>query len=217
MNGEKKYDVLNNFCRENGIDIPKPIILETGLNAIESQEREDFWLKYYIKNGYKKINKAKTGKNVGSLGGGRIKWSYEKCYNEAKKYNSRSEFFYESNQAYRVSLKYGWLNDYNWFISKINPPNYWTYDVCYNEARKYKYKEEFKKFSYGAYIKSYKMKWILDYDWFISGHIKDSKWTYDKCKEIATKFKTKTEFLNKYNYVYRICLKNKWIDHFFNK
>lgn len=216
-NGEKKYDSLNIFCKNNNIDIPKPIILETKLTAHESQEKEDFWIKYYIECGWKKINKAKTGINIGSLGGGRIKWTYDKCYEEAKKYKSRGEYFDGSVQAYRVSLKYGWINDYTWFISKIKAPNYWTYDMCYNEAKKYKLKEEFKKKSHGAYIKSYKEKWIKDFDWFISGHIKEPKWTYEKCKEITINIDSKYDFSKKFNYAYRVCLKNKWIDDFFDK
>ena len=43
------------------------------------------------------------------------KWVYETCYEEAKKYNSKSDFRKETNRAYEVARENGWLNDYTWF------------------------------------------------------------------------------------------------------
>lgn len=42
-------------------------------------------------------------------------WTYEHCYEEAMKYNSRKEFSDKCNRAYLVSLQNGWINDYTWF------------------------------------------------------------------------------------------------------
>ena len=40
--------------------------------------------------------------------------SYEHCYDEAKKFNSRSEFLDNSQMAYNSARKNGWLDDYTW-------------------------------------------------------------------------------------------------------
>ena len=39
--GTRTYDVVYTFAKENGIEIPKPVILEEKLTAEQSQERED--------------------------------------------------------------------------------------------------------------------------------------------------------------------------------
>lgn len=40
------------------------------------------------------------------------KWNYETCLEESKKYKSRGEFGSKSNQAYRVSIKNGWIDEF---------------------------------------------------------------------------------------------------------
>ncbi len=46
-------------------------------------------------------------------------WTYKKCYEEAQKYSSRSEFQKGNKSAYNVALKNKWLNDYCWFKSPL--------------------------------------------------------------------------------------------------
>ncbi len=41
-----------------------------------------------------------------------IKWNYSKCYEEAKKYHSRSEFYRHSGYAYKLSLENGWHDEF---------------------------------------------------------------------------------------------------------
>ena len=41
-------------------------------------------------------------------------------------------------------------------------------------------------------------------------------WTKEKCHEIALKFKTKKQFKKEYSYVYKISLKNKYINDITN-
>jgi hypothetical protein len=42
-------------------------------------------------------------------------------------------------------------------------------------------------------------------------------WTYERCKEGALKFKTKTDFHKGSGSAYSVCLKNGWMDEFFPK
>jgi len=215
INGDKKYDNLNAFCVKNNVILPKPIIVEHSLNSSDSQKREEYWINKYINNDWNKINKSKTGEGISSLGGGRIKWTYEKCYKEAKKYNSRGEFCEKSSQAYRVSLQYKWIDEYDWIKRIIKTPNYWNYERCYEEAKKYIRKKDFENNSRVAYAKSCREKWLKNYNWFINGYKKESKWTYEKCGEVAKLCKNKTDFSEKYNFAYRKCLTKKWINDFF--
>ena len=43
------------------------------------------------------------------------------------------------------------------------------------------------------------------------------KWTYEKCKEEAKKYSSRSEFLKKSNNAYSSSWRNKWLDDFFPK
>ena len=105
------YDNLYKFCKENNIDMPYPKILEENLTARESQEREEYWLNHYKNNDWKALNKGAVGLNKGSLGA-KLKWTYEKCKEEAMKYKKRTHFRDNSVIAYNVCRKNKWLDDF---------------------------------------------------------------------------------------------------------
>lgn len=211
---------VNEFCVKNGIDIIQPIILEKNLNIIESQEKEDEWLKKYIDDGWVIINKAKTGKNIGSLGYIGLFWDKNRTFNEALKYKSRSELRKKSSGAYKSALINGWLNDYYWMKPKNNQthkPNYWNYNTCYNEALKYKNKKEFGKKSETAFKVASKNKWLCDYTWFINKKKSRNYWCYETCKNEYVKYKNRREFCLKAYSAYKLSVQNGWIDEFFPK
>lgn len=95
------------------------------------------------------------------------KWTYETVKEEAKKYTSRTEFNDCCGGAYNVARKNGWLDDYDWFVVKQKPRGYWTYETCYEEAKKYSCKKDFQKYSGSAYTKSRINKWLNDFKWLI--------------------------------------------------
>ena len=133
---EKCFDNLYKHCEENNVSIPKPIIIEEGLNAIESQEREEYWLNYYKNEGWNTINKAVVGKNKGSLGA-TLKWIYEKCKEEASKYKSKQDFRNHNQGAYNAAYREKWLNEF--FPELACKPNgYWNVlENCQKEALKF--------------------------------------------------------------------------------
>jgi hypothetical protein len=49
------------------------------------------------------------------------------------------------------------------------------------------------------------------------GNIKISKWNYENCKELSKKYKGRSDLSINKSHVYRICLKNKWLDDFYPK
>ena len=63
-------------------------------------------------------------------------WTYERCYEEAQKYESRGEYARGSHSAYNSANKNKWLDDYTWFKEKSKPAEYWTYEKCFEEAKK---------------------------------------------------------------------------------
>ena len=87
-------------------------------------------------------------------------WNREKCYEEAKKYSSRSEFQRNAKGAYLLAFKEGWLDDYIWFKPLTG---YWTYEACKAEAAKYEKRGHFKAGSKGAYTKSRINGWLDEF------------------------------------------------------
>ena len=88
----------------------------------------------------------------------------------------------------------------------------WTYESCYEEAKKYTTRTEFKKGCVGAYDKSRKMNWIEDYTWLAAPSNK--KYTYDEVKAIAEQYDSLAEFTKNSFGAYQASLNNGWLDSF---
>ena len=99
--------------------------------------------------------------------------NYDNCYQEAKKYDSRISFCHGNSPAYQSARKYKWLDDYTWLkYKKQKPKGYWTYETCYEEAKKYKTRTSFSKNCNRAYLVSLTNDWLKDYIWFNDNTIK---------------------------------------------
>lgn len=144
----------------------------------------------------------------------RIKWTYETCFDEAKKHKTRSEFAKKAGAAYRIARKNGWSNEYTWFVDIIKPSGYWTYETCYEEAKKFKTRAEFYRKSPSAYQLAREEKWLDDYVWFVSKATPAHFWTYKKCYEAARKYKTRDEFNKKDSKAYTAAYRNGWLDDY---
>lgn len=131
--------------------------------------------------------------------------------------------FIDVNEA-QLLEKY-WINEYRkngWNVlnttiggelggSKI----YWTKEMCEKEALKYDNRNDFAKNSVSAYISARKNQCLND----VCKHMKTQKkpsgyWSYKKCKEAASKCKTRFEFSRKYSRAYNLSVKNDWLKDF---
>lgn len=90
-----------------------------------------------------------------------IKWTFENCRLESLKYKTKSKFKLNSGGAYNAALKNNWLKLIcSHMISPQKPKNYWTFENCLKEAKKYKYRNEFHKKSSSAYNVANKNNWL---------------------------------------------------------
>lgn len=164
--------------------------------------RENNWLDDYtwFKDGVK-LNAEK-----------KRKWNRGTCFEEAKKYKSRTEFYKNSQIAYETARKNGWLDDYTWFSPSASAKK-WNYETCFEEAKKYKSRGEFQKKSVRAYNVALKNGWLDDYDWFLPS-ASAKKWEYDTCYEEAKKYKSKIEFQKNSGGAYHVARENGWLDDY---
>ena len=215
-------DTVANFANSKNCNIPIIKILETSLTLKEGKIKEEEWCKIYKNNGWKLLNKAKTGKFSGSIGSlSKGKWTKEKCKEIALTCKTKTEFKQMNASAYHAARVNNWLKDYTWFIntSKLlskaayGKPKKWTYEKCYKLAKQCKTSSEFQSKSSRAYAAAKQYGWFNDYTWFVSGFslITPIKWTYEKCYELAKQYKTKSEFEKKNGSAYRSARVNNWL------
>lgn len=162
---KSKNDTLFKFAKRNKLLIPPMQVIERELLSVDiGREREDYWANYFWNRGFVVLNKAKTGKNCGSIGGlGYDKWTYATCYKKAKEYKTLKDFADNNVSAYIKAHKMGWDKEYEW-LKRNNPRQEWTYEQCHNEAAKYLTREEFRIKNRSAHQKAYKEGWL--YEWF---------------------------------------------------
>lgn len=134
------------------------------------------------------------------------KWTYDKCYEEAKKYNSRGDYQKYSRTAYNVSYNNKWLDDYTWFERKPKNVPSLTYEQCMNEARKYSTLSAFRNKSPRHFGASYRNKWLNDFDW-----LRKRAWTYEECFKVARNFNSKREFEIGKSGAYQAARKHGWL------
>ena len=162
--GSRTYDIVYKFAKNNNISIPKPIILEDKLTAEQSQDREDYWKKFYIEKGMKCLNKGATGIGKGSLGA-TVRWTYDEFCKEALKYSYKTEMKYKNQSAYKAGVHNGWINIP--FENRKKKDKYWdnidnVLDAAKNSMGA---KDMIKKYG-GAYNSARKHGWLnlLEYN-----------------------------------------------------
>lgn len=162
--GRIMSDTLYIFCKDNNINIPNPIVKEKCLNAEESLIQEDIWLQKYISDGWKVLNKAKTGLNSGSLGGVLI-WAKDKCKEVCKRFKYKTDIKKFNYQCYAECLKHNWFEEFGIQKDKRHSRFYWkNKDNCFNEMKNYFSKEDFIIYSQTAYNSILENGWKNEFE-----------------------------------------------------
>jgi len=90
-----------------------------------------------------------------------IKWTKEKCHEEALKYKHKKDF--TGSVAFNVSIKNDWYKEISsHLIGQKKIKGYWTKEKCHEEALKYNYRYDFRLYSCGAYTYAQKNRFLND-------------------------------------------------------
>lgn len=114
----------------------------------------------------------------------------------------RRDIMYSQSDKFGI-VKWTTLDDCRREFFKINDKkekNYWTYEKCIEEGKKYKLRMEFKNKASMVYETSRKNGWLDD----VCAHMntKYTKWNFKNLKNEALKYKTTTEFFKKSSSAY---------------
>ena len=203
----REKDSVNKFAKEHNVEIPKMEIIEDKLTIVEGSEREKYWEKYSRNSGFYIINLQPCG----SLGLICKKWSKEKCFEEAKKYKTRSEFQKNAPQAYHLSITNNWIDNMIWLPKIQNVPNkHWNNkNNIINEAKKYKTRGEFRNKSYGAYRAAIKHGCKKK-------NVPNGYWqNKENVINEARKYKNRWEFQKNSPGAYQSASLHKWLDEIY--
>jgi len=145
---------------------------------------------------------------------GKLKWTKEKCQNEALKYSKKHDFIKGCGSAYNSAYDNGWLNDIcKHMISPYKKSGFWSKEECQKESNKYLFRNDFKNGSPVAYSVSLENKWMDE----LCNHMEKKRkgieyWTKEKCQEISLKYDSKTKLARNEPTLYKISLRMKWLD-----
>lgn len=144
----------------------------------------------------------------------KLKWTFETCEVEAKKYSSRSEFKKKQVGAYNTAVNNKWLDIIGRHMIRPKHLHKWSYEDCEIEAKKYSYRNDFSKCSKGIYLYAQKNRWLDKICNHMTTRISQNlKWSYNTCEIEAKKYASKKEFENNCSGGYSAAVKKKWISN----
>lgn len=174
---KSENDTVYRHSTEYNVEIPEPTVLETDLNALESQIKEHEWKNKYTNEGWNVVNVAKTGANIGSLGATAQKWTYDTCKEAADKCKNKEEFKKKYSRAHNVSRENGWIDEFFPFNSKKKNGCFDTLEGCKEASKGFKTILQIRNEYPFLYHKISKNKWVEEIRAFI-GETKEERKKY---------------------------------------
>lgn len=147
------------------------------------------------------LDKIKLSKGVNS------KYTLESCLEVAKRYTVYSDFIKENKNVYRACQRNGWIDE----VSKhMDVNSNVRKDNIIQKSKKYTNITDFRNENQSDYNYARTMGFYdeLKANW----NHKSVKWTYDKCKNLVSKYSTLKEFINSEKYCYSKIKKEGWVD-----
>ena len=93
----------------------------------------------------------------------------------------------------------------------------WNKDSVFEESKKYTTRNEFRKYSNGAYTLAWKKGWLDEMSWFKEIRKPNGFWTKERIYEEAKKYARRTQFARSCVKGYKVARQNSWLDELFPK
>lgn len=146
------------------------------------------------------------------------RWDKESVIEEAKKYNTVTDWQNCGNASYAIARKNGWFEDATVHFEPLKHENgYWSKERIAKSAKKYKTKMEWLKGDPSAYTTASRNEWIEDVTLHMEKHAKPVEkkskgyWTKERVLENARQFKTAKEWRLSENSSYRTAQDKGWL------
>lgn len=192
-------------------------ILSTGLTPIlkkiteyisneEAVQKENEILNQYINNGWKPLNRTKTG----NLGSNVRKWTKEMVMDIVKNYTKLNDFRKNEPNAWNAAINSDWYDEVTSHLERIIKVKKYTREILEKIIKNYKTLTDFRKNEPTAYGAILTNKWD---DLIEILKRKEYPWTnFDNVKKEAEKYNTRVEFKKNSPGAYNSAIKNGWMD-----
>jgi len=144
-----------------------------------------------------------------------IKWTFEKCREEALKCDTKVEFKKKCSWGYTVGKQNGWLDEITSHVIKYRhiQPIKWTKEMCHIEASKFVNRNDFRLKSSKAYAVCIRNKWLDDVCAHMNApYTNKFRWTKEQIHQIALKYEHRKDFQNENKNAYYSAMYNGWLD-----
>jgi predicted GIY-YIG superfamily endonuclease len=139
-------------------------------------------------------------------------WDYIQIKKESLKYNTRTVFHLKCSSAYNIAYKNNWLDD----LFPIDISNILSKEYCNSIAKKYKFKQDFRKNDKYIFNLAYRNDWLDNICFHMIKVVnKKNFWNLENCKEKSIKCNGRKEFHLKYSAAYDSARRNNWLDVLF--
>lgn len=180
-NTKRKYDRIRDYFETYNTPVPEPLLLIEGIDGLEAQEKEKFFIEQYKERGWTILNLSKTGKNSSSLGNIGSKWTYERCRETIKLCKNRREAYDKYGSMMENIKKNGWF--------ELLPPKQkhctLTLEECILFCQGFLSVDELKKNNNEVYKRIKNQRWIKT---CFPRKVYDEK----KCRELAHNYENFT-------------------------
>jgi len=100
---------------------------------------------------------------------GKLKWTKEAIFEEAKKFKTRSEWQEKSPSSYNRAIKIDCLKEASFHMLRPTVHNKkWTKETVIEEAKKFENKKEWQEKSGGSWLAAYRNEWIAESSFHMS-------------------------------------------------
>lgn len=141
-------------------------------------------------------------------------WIFDRCFQDALKFETRKSWCLGSPSAYGAALRNGWVDACCGHMEVlVRPDGYWTIDRCRSDSAKYSTRVEWRQASPGGHSAACKSGWLdaccqhMPYVNRPNGF-----WTLSKCAEDARRFHSKSEWRIGSSAAHTAAYKNGWLD-----
>lgn len=138
------------------------------------------------------------------------KWTKEAVFEEARRYEYRSDFRDNSGSAYNVARKNNWLDEMDWFkVYDFRQVRKWTKEEVFNFSKQFHSRSEFQDANSRAYQVAHSNNWLEEMPWI--EQLRKDKWSREEVFEESKKYSSRGQFVSSCSSAYSVALRNGWL------
>lgn len=138
----------------------------------------------------------------------RTSWTFARCKEDALRFQTRSEWAFQSRGAYAAAQKNGWFDECVHHMREVHTS--WTLDSCKADALRFQTRREWQLSSNG-YQAALRNGWVDE----CCPHMEPYAWSLEACQTDAARFLTRSQWLRSSSGAYSAAVNNRWLEQIY--